>query len=281
MVMKPRKNEEEGDASSSAKMKLFEPSDATISASDLPLDSETGHNLKSKTASSDSDSKVSGVISPQAELATLNKSMFVPSVDLKATENNIEGSTGAGMSTTLPAAHLRFNRVCSVKSEADPSLPEARRGRGRPRRNPASTAVGEKEKCSMIEETNKCVSKGEISVLLEEKQSKKITLEETKKEAEGLAGNVGKVADIPVPVKRPRGRPPKRKSAPVKRPASSPLRSSSKKLKCNPSAKATESPTTKTPRPLTRGALGKDFPSAKKRSWIDVEKELEPDLEFA
>ncbi|XP_076729841.1 uncharacterized protein mgab isoform X2 [Maylandia zebra] len=281
MVMKPRKNEEEGDASSSAKMKLFEPSDATISASDLPLDSETGHNLKSKTASSDSDSKVSGVISPQAELATLNKSMFVPSVDLKATENNSEGSTGAGMSTTLPAAHLRFNRVCSVKSEADPSLPEARRGRGRPRRNPASTAVGEKEKCSVIEETNKCVSKGEISVLLEEKQSKKITLEETKKEAEGLAGNVGKVADIPVPVKRPRGRPPKRKSAPVKRPASSPLRSSSKKLKCNPSAKATESPTTKTSRPLTRGALGKDFPSAKKRSWIDVEKELEPDLEFA
>ncbi|XP_025998169.1 MAX gene-associated protein isoform X2 [Astatotilapia calliptera] len=281
MVMKPRKNEEEGDASSSAKMKLFEPSDATISASDLPLDSETGHNLKSKTASSDSDSKVSGVISPQAELATLNKSMFVPSVDLKATENNIEGSTGAGMSTTLPAAHLRFNRVCSVKSEADPSLPEARRGRGRPRRNPASTAVGEKEKCSVIEETNKCVSKSEISVLLEEKQSKKITLEETKKEAEGLAGNVGKVADIPVPVKRPRGRPPKRKSAPVKRPASSPLRSSSKKLKCNPSAKATESPTTKTSRPLTRGALGKDFPSAKKRSWIDVEKELEPDLEFA
>ncbi|XP_005917749.1 MAX gene-associated protein isoform X2 [Haplochromis burtoni] len=281
MVMKPRKNEEEGDASSSAKMKLFEPSDAIISASDLPLDSETGHNLKSKTASSDSDSKVSGVISPQAELATLNKSMFVPSVDLKATENNREGSTVAGMSTTLPAAHLRFNRVCSVKSEADPSLPEARRGRGRPRRNPASTAVGEKEKCSVIEETNKCVSKGEISVLLEEKQSKKITLEETKKEAEGLAGNVGKVADIPVPVKRPRGRPPKRKSAPVKRPASSPLRSSSKKLKCNPSAKATESPTTRTSRPLTRGALGKDFPSAKKRSWIDVEKELEPELEFA
>ena len=27
-------------------------------------------------------------------------------------------------------------------------------------------------------------------------------------------------------------------------------------------------------RPLTRGALGKDFPSAKRRSWIDVEKEL-------
>lgn len=32
-------------------------------------------------------------------------------------------------------------------------------------------------------------------------------------------------------------------------------------------------------RPLTRGALGKDFPSAKKQSWIDVEKELYDELD--
>ncbi|KAJ0027088.1 hypothetical protein NQD34_018088 [Periophthalmus magnuspinnatus] len=32
-------------------------------------------------------------------------------------------------------------------------------------------------------------------------------------------------------------------------------------------------------RPLTRGLLGKDFPSAKKRSWIDLESELDVDIE--
>ncbi|XP_030578026.1 MAX gene-associated protein isoform X2 [Archocentrus centrarchus] len=299
MVMKPNQKGEESDVSSSANMQpsdvdLLKKSDTNLSASDPPLDSETGNNLDSKTASSDSDSKGSNASYPLAELAILNKSIFVSSVDLKATENSCEGSKSAGLNTTLPAARLSFNpvhHIPPVGSETDPSHPIVCRARGRPRKNPASTPVGENEKCTVVEKTRNCVSEGEISMLLKKKQSKKNTLEETKMNAEDPTGKARKVGAKPVPGKRPRGRPPKRRSAPVKRPASSPLRSSPARLKCrsqSPAAKAKESPATtnilgdiRRSRPLTRGALGKDFPSAKKRSWIDVEKELEPDVEFA
>lgn len=51
---------------------------------------------------------------------------------------------------------------------------------------------------------------------------------------------------------------------------------SNQKRKCT-QAKSARLSDRSSRRPLTRGALGKDFPSAKKRSWIDVERELEVD----
>ncbi|KAF7656799.1 hypothetical protein LDENG_00035930 [Lucifuga dentata] len=128
-------------------------------------------------------------------------------------------------------------------------------------------------------------------------------------------GNISKVKNHSAPVKRPRGRPPKKKwrvgcpaagaraqpknTTPINRtpitqtgsslsqssqPVSSPVRQPDGMK--SPNVRAKESPPGNvragdiaTSRPLTRGALGKDFPSAKKRSWIDVEKELEQEFE--
>lgn len=280
MVMKPSQKGEEGDASSSANTQpsdvdLPKKSDTNLPASDPALDSETRHNLDSKAASSDSDPdpKGSSLSYPLAELAILNKSIFV-------SENSGEGSKSAGLNSTLPAARLSFNPVHHIPPvglESDPSHAVVCRGRGRPRKNPASPSAGENEKRTVVEITRKCVSEGGISVLLEKKQSKN-TLEETQMNAEHPTAKAGKE---PAPGKRPRGRPPKRRSTPVKRSASSPFRFRPARLKCR-----SQSPNTgdngdiRRSRPLTRGALGKDFPSAKKRSWIDVEKELEPDVEF-
>ncbi|XP_028296033.1 MAX gene-associated protein isoform X2 [Gouania willdenowi] len=78
--------------------------------------------------------------------------------------------------------------------------------------------------------------------------------------------------------KRRRGRPPKRKSdlessGPVKK-ANKAL-SKDKKDRTVSYTKFPGEPSKS--RPLTRGSLGKDFPSAKKQSWIDLERELEDD----
>ncbi|XP_058469445.1 MAX gene-associated protein isoform X2 [Solea solea] len=98
--------------------------------------------------------------------------------------------------------------------------------------------------------------------------------EETVRAADAPApGRGSDVSDCPVPVKRGRGRPKKLK------PPESPSSSRSKddvpvRLPVHIETRIMSSQAN-TSRPLTRGALGKDFPSAKKRSWIDVEKELE------
>ncbi|XP_040920857.1 MAX gene-associated protein isoform X2 [Toxotes jaculatrix] len=230
-----------------------------------------------KTASSDSDPK------PPAEHALLNKSIHVPSGTVKAEENSQEGGTVGGLNKTLEAVH---HRRSSVKGETDPNPPVVHHRRGRLRKNPAPP-VGEKEKLTVVEETKKSLSESEISVVIEKEQAK-VT-----------PGMVSDVADNPVPVKRGRGRPPKKKKklahlwSPVARGGSSPSKSNedspvrmSLRFK-SPDIKPKASPAAPTSvgginasRPLTRGALGKDFPSAKKRSWIDIEKELEPEPEF-
>lgn len=84
-------------------------------------------------------------------------------------------------------------------------------------------------------------------------------------------------------VKRGRGRPAGKRAA-VKRGKSQDSDDDSPVKFSIPSLKSPSSPSTqgeaKSCRPQTRGSLGKDFPSAKKRSWIDVERELETDLDF-
>ncbi|KAM9339203.1 uncharacterized protein ABDE67_016858 [Symphorus nematophorus] len=186
------------------------------------------------------------------ELCRLNKSIFSPSVALQ------KNSEAGG-----------------AVSEPDPSTSAARRGRGRPRKN----AVGENGE-HPGEDASKSVSESETSILIEE--SEKTTVEVTK-------DSPGVVNDNPVPVKRGRGRPPKNKLGQLRSPPI--IRAGSSQSKSNEDSpfraylsdtKPKESPDTttlNTSRPLTRGALGKDFPSAKKRSWIDMEKELEPELE--
>ncbi|KAI3363786.1 hypothetical protein L3Q82_001394 [Scortum barcoo] len=148
---------------------------------------------------------------------------------------------------------------------------------------------GENKKRRVVEDTSKSVGKSETSLVDEERQSEKRNSEMTP-----AAESTGAVSAA---VTRRRGRPPRKKSAPLwSPPVMRRGRSSSKSNEDGPVrlSRSFRSPNTKpkqspaqttllragnTSRPLTRGALGKDFPSAKKRSWIDLEKELEPELE--
>lgn len=292
MVMKANQKGEEGELS-------LQPSDGdssnnqetSFAESDLPSHSESSCILEDKTLQSpNSEPKHSGVTAPLAELALLNRSIFVPSVALQAVENSQDGVATACLSFN----HVRQIPTCG-EPEPDPSPSEVHRRRGRPRKNPGTPVRG-KAKRTVVEDTSKSVSESETSVLVEEKRSEKITLEVTKTRAKG---SPGVVSGNPVPVRRARGRPPKKKkksaqlwSPPVMQAGSSPSKSNedspvrhSRSFK-SPDTKPKKSTATttslrhiSTSRPLTRGALGKDFPSAKKRSWIDVERELEPELE--
>lgn len=229
------------------------------------------------------------VKAPLSELVLLNKSIFVPPQD---GENSQEGGPVAVLKKTQQLSCLSFNHTRQsppvVETEPEPSPSVVRRGRGRPRKSavvPVSP-VKESENPSVVEDQSKSLSESETSILIEERQSKKIVLEVTKDSPANVGNNL-------VPVKRGRGRPPKKKpvqlwSSPRTRAGSSPSISNED----SPITRSLKSPDADTKpatarhhvdrsasRPLTRGALGKDFPSAKKRSWIDVEKELEPELE--
>ncbi|XP_069371108.1 MAX gene-associated protein isoform X2 [Paralichthys olivaceus] len=184
---------------------------------------------------------------------------IMPSV---AVQDNQEGGTVAGLSKTLPAP-------------SNPKPPGVHRRRGRPRKN----------RVPVEDETRQPVS--------EERQSETKSLELTKKRAADSPAVASDAADSPVPVKRRRGRPLKQRQ-PVELwiPTAHRRRGSSKSNESSPvklsylykgrdteTAENTLLGEPNTSRPLTRGALGKDLPSAKRRSWIDIEKELELELE--
>lgn len=141
----------------------------------------------------------------------------------------------------------------------------ARRGRGRPRKRvvtPDTTPVS--EEYPDVEEDS---SESETSIVVKEKQNKKIILE------------VANDAPAVLTAKRGRGRPRKTKQETCSLPDTGAASSPSQSSEDIPVLRFQNAPKTAnlhvdTSRPLTRGALGKDFPSAKKRSWIDVEKEL-------
>ncbi|KAM4633750.1 MAX gene-associated protein [Polymixia lowei] len=250
-----------------------------------PLDDKT-------TKSPNSVTRHQALTSPLVELARLNKSIFSPSVTLQPVEQSKEGSRTRGAGKK-PTACLSFTPGSPPGSAEEPSPSVVRRGRGRPRKHPPATPIhqnGETSPVEKVKATRAKANKVEVS------------------EAE----------DSPPPVKRGRGRPPKKKtpsdskSPGQKNTASSPntvtrvSRSAVTQEGRNPAkasppgnrpARSTRNvniPVTKSKdspagdsqlrrvsatRPVTRGALGKDFPSAKKRSWIDVEKELEPEAE--
>ncbi|KAK9531787.1 hypothetical protein VZT92_011192 [Zoarces viviparus] len=297
-VMEPRKTGQEDEVSSPANKKPFDVEslvkvDMGSSELDRLVDVGSNHILeKEKTVpASQSNPKRSGATSPVAELTLLNKSILMPSVALQAAKSGEEGGTAVGLNKTPPTACLSFNRVKHIPASAKPAPrpPVVSRCRGRPRKHP-DTPVG----TSKIHTGVKDAGKREKSLLVEERQKGKLTSKVTKTQAGVSPGTAG---DAPVPVKRGKGRPPKKKTAPLwsplvaqsgSIPSNSTEDSPDRLSRCSksPDFKPKEGPA-KTPslrdvntsRPLTRGALGKDFPSAKKRSWIDVEKELEPELE--
>nr|XP_020459361.1 MAX gene-associated protein-like isoform X1 [Monopterus albus]XP_020459362.1 MAX gene-associated protein-like isoform X1 [Monopterus albus]XP_020459363.1 MAX gene-associated protein-like isoform X1 [Monopterus albus]XP_020459365.1 MAX gene-associated protein-like isoform X1 [Monopterus albus]XP_020459366.1 MAX gene-associated protein-like isoform X1 [Monopterus albus]XP_020459367.1 MAX gene-associated protein-like isoform X1 [Monopterus albus] len=303
MFMKPKG--EGGKVNSSTNkqtsdVELSKNQEESFSESSQTSCSESSHILEEKKmASSNSDPKCSGPTNPLAEIASLNRSIYEALETLQTAENSQNEGTEVGLNKTQSSACLSFKSVhqipTPVEANPDPNPPVVRRRRGRPRKHPVP--ILSKNTHTVVEE-RQSVTESETSLLAEERQSEQLPLEVTKTPAEGTTEMVSEVADNPVTVKRRRGRPPKKKPAqlctlPLTQAGSSssksnddsPLRLSGS---CkSPEAKPRASPAAaavlgdpNTLRPLTRGALGKDFPSAKKRSWIDIEKELEPDFDY-
>lgn len=282
MVMNTKQKGEDGDTQPSDVDSLLKSANPSESGRVLEEEDKTVRFSNPKL-------KRLAVKAPLAKLATLNKSIIGPPVAPKAAENSQEGGSVSCLS-------FNHGRQIPTAVEPDPSPGSVRRGRGRPRKNPITPVtpvppVSENEKPTVVEDSSKTrLSESKTSILVEERQSKKIIVVVAK-------DTPAVVNDSPVPVKRGRGRPPKKKqeiwSPPATGAGSSPSKSNedspmwlSRSFK-SPDASPKRSPATaslqvhmKTSRPLTRGALGKDFPSAKKRSWIDVEKELDPELEY-
>lgn len=188
-----------------------------------------------------SNSKLS---SPVASVTFLNKSILLVQKALQAAEQ-------------VPAAQPQ------PAPQAQPA--PVQRSRGRPRKTPpthikpapasAQLAAGDSVKSRDRREPSAPVQAG---------PKENVVLSATK-------------GDSPALLKRGRGRPPKRSSSeglwipPVLQRESVAPKSDNIPDKF--------SKETRKARPLTRAALGKDFPSAKKRSWIDMEKELEQDTD--
>nr|XP_046229084.1 MAX gene-associated protein [Scatophagus argus]XP_046229085.1 MAX gene-associated protein [Scatophagus argus] len=280
MVMNAKKKEEDGennrqppdmDSSKNRSNSLLKSDHSSESCHILDEEKTVKSVEEEKTSSksSNSEPKRSDVKPPLAELALLNKSIFVPLVAVQAAENSQEGGAVAGLRKKL-------------------AIPPLRRGRGRPRKS-AVIPVSENRKPTVVEHSSKSASESETSILDEESQNETMTLELAKDTSE-------MVSDDPVPVKRGRGRPPKKsmvgwmRSRPTMGAGSNLSKSDEDDpvglLFKSPRTKSNSSPATTSllgdrnaSRPLTRGALGKDFPSAKKRSWKDIEKELEPELQ--
>ena len=224
-------------------------------------------------------------MSPLVEIARLNKSISSAPAGQSLLLRNDGASESNGTSRLsfspcslvyIPlapdAAKGEPNQDGGGGEGASPSVP--RRGRGRPRKHPlVSPANQTADDAAALDESMDAGEGGSPD----------------KTEEEG---------DSPVLVKRGRGRPPKKRplresdwargSPPARAKETTPKSQGSRPTreawKSPDKARATRtvlSPDTAQARgtgsgkrPLTRGALGKDFPSAKRRSWIDVEKEL-------
>lgn len=183
--------------------------------------------------------------SPMASVTFLNKSIILVQKALKAAEQ-------------IPTGHPQ-------PAAQAPTQASVQRSRGRPRKAPRGhvkpapasdqLAVGDRPETPGHRETSAPVQAG---------PKKNVALSAAK-------------GDSPVLLKRGRGRPPKRSSSeglwipPVVQREGATL--TSDKIPDNVLKESRKT------RPLTRAALGKDFPSAKKRSWIDMEKELEQDTD--
>ncbi|TNN40165.1 MAX gene-associated protein [Liparis tanakae] len=276
MVMEPRKGEEDQVVST------VKPGDVGESSGKQPeSSSELDRRLDSgsdripegdKTAqASNSSPTPPGAAAPAVEPPPLfTKAAFMPAAALlQVAESGLRGATGA------PTACLSFKPVKDVPvpvpapaAEPEPSPPVLNRCRGRPRKtpthpevNPAAGNDGDKRKASLLDE---------------DEPNKKMKTDATETFSSWGKLKIGK--------RRP-GRPPKSKK---KKPAqmwipkavqAPSVPRASKEDGSVPNGFKSPHSKPRATRPLTRAALGKDFPSAKRRSWIDVEKELEPEME--
>lgn len=151
-------------------------------------------------------------------------------------------------------------QIPTVGPQAAPTQTPVQRSRGRPRKTPR-IQVKLAPANERLRHSVKSLDHSQTPVA------------EGPKENGLVMANTG---DSPRLLKRGRGRPPKKSSSegiwnpPVIQGSVTP------KSEDNPERFSKES---RKARPLTRAALGKDFPSAKKRSWIDIEKELEQDTD--
>lgn len=185
----------------------------------------------------------------------LNKSISSPLTALPSADR-----AQTGLSQPLATACLTFNPV--VRREPFPA-PVVRRGRGRPRKYPFPLTSPKPKMMGVV--------KGgpNYAETYRSPEQRKRQAEET-------------TAPHFIPSKRGRGRPSKQLS--VLRPKVWKAQSSPQSYMNSDdypyeSEMDTFVENATASRPLTRGSLGKDFPSAKRRSWIDVEKELELDIE--
>lgn len=181
------------------------------------------------------------VNTPMASVTFLNKSMLLVQKALHAAEQ-------------IPTAGPQ------PAAQAAPTQTRVQRSRGRPRKTPRN-------------QVKRAPARERLRDSVKRLNHSPTPVAEGPKENGLLAATTG---DSPPLLKRGRGRPPKRSSSeglwnpPIVRGSVTPKAADIPENVSKESRKA---------RPLTRAALGKDFPSAKKRSWIDIEKELERDTD--
>ncbi|KAG7263634.1 hypothetical protein CRUP_019726 [Coryphaenoides rupestris] len=249
-------------------------------------------------------------LSPLVEIARLNKSIVsLPSgkpLLLRSTaaagENNgtsrLSFSPCSLVYVPLVQEPAKAERVQGQEGEAEPSPTAPRRGPGRPRKSPAVTPAGQNADDAGL-------SEGSTTEAPRPPPAAKAAAAKAAGAGAGRGGRGGSskkaaVAASPVPVKRGPGRPrkrplevdnrgrgPKVKQAactPVSQGRHRPVRNARKSPEEARPTRAICSPVVNqsggegsAKRPLTRGSLGKDFPSAKRMSWLDMEKELELD----
>lgn len=260
MVMKPKESEEN---SSVQKQPLDTDSsknqERSVSECEQPSDSDTSRITEEDKPihPSDSEPKCSGVTFPLAELTLLNKTICKPSVGQQPGQQNDNGGSVVGLDKPLANTSLSYNSVPEFPEPiSSPNvLTVFRRGRGRPRKHPVRP-ISENRKRMMVGNDSKKVRSWKVRT--------QIHIQDTTEKNN-------------VPVKRGRGRPsrkPQNLMGPKRSEDDGPTYSPNGKSAVSPAADASLKDANAT-RPLTRGSLGKDFPSAKKRSWIDVEKELD------
>ncbi|XP_054900630.1 MAX gene-associated protein isoform X2 [Poeciliopsis prolifica] len=212
---------------------------------------------------SDSDPKSSSSASPLADLTFLNKVIALPPLDLQASEANQGKPVPILVRTSSGHICLKpVGQICRPPPAEQASILD----KSRPSKSLVSHLTTDSTETKLAQTKR---SDAYMHRVAELKQGD-VTMEEMK-------------------VRRGRGRPPRKKMAQgrgagVKRGRSQDSDDDSPVKFTIASLKRSSSPNSKgegfTSRPQTRGSLGKDFPSEKKRSWIDVEKELEPDLDL-
>ncbi|XP_029966803.1 uncharacterized protein mgab isoform X2 [Salarias fasciatus] len=244
MVMKSKGNDQ---VALTVRADVSKNPEKTPTESHQPGGSETSRVSEAKDTSSDlQDPKPSGASNPLSELAVLNQSLPAPAEDLTAQRKGSALLTDADMNQILAATRLTANQLPQNLNDAS-----AERRAVSPRKS------SEPETPSPLQPSR-------------------------------VKGQPGKTENkTPASAKR-RGRPPKRRSDELLSPSGRVKRvgrpSKPKEDDPESSRRRFRSPQGDggqhdASRPLTRAALGKDFPSAKKRSWIDMEKELESDVD--